>query len=310
MMNAVPCRVLVGLSRLPTAHDRLSGYALRATSPRTGYRRIMAGKAGSFELHGSLWMTVGDANFGGRGRVGLLVGIAEHGSITQAARAMGMSYKAAWDAIDTMNNLAGEPLVERQAGGKGGGGTRLTHRGEQLVANFHIIEREHQRFIEQLGQQAAGITEDYLLVRRLGMKTSARNQFLGKVLRVIEGSVNDEIVLEIAGGQQIVAIVTRESTENLGLVPGVEAFALIKSSSIILVTDGEGARFSARNRLRGTVSRLQRGAVNTEVVVDLPGGCTAAAIVTNESSDALRLAIGNEVVVVFKASSVIIGIPA
>src|SRR6185369_14777996 len=97
----------------------------------------------SFALHGSVWMTVGDENFGGHGRIALLAAIADCGSITQAAKAVGISYKGAWDAIDTMNNLAGEPLVERLAGGKGGGGTHLTQRGRQLVDNFRIIEREH-----------------------------------------------------------------------------------------------------------------------------------------------------------------------
>ena len=72
---------------------------------------------GTIELHGSIWMTVGGTNFGGKGRIGLLAQIAESGSISKAARAIGMSYKAAWDAIDLMNNLAGQPLVER--GGEG-----------------------------------------------------------------------------------------------------------------------------------------------------------------------------------------------
>ena len=76
------------------------------------------------ELHGSIWMTIGGANFGGAGRIGLLAQIAESGSISKAAKAIGMSYKAAWDAIDIMNNLAGQPLVERTVGGKGGGGER------------------------------------------------------------------------------------------------------------------------------------------------------------------------------------------
>ena len=92
------------------------------------------------ELGGSVWMTVGGENLGGSGRVQLLALVGEQGSITHAAKAMKMSYKAAWDAIDTMNNLAGEPLVERVAGGKGGGGTRLTQRGQQLVENFRRIE--------------------------------------------------------------------------------------------------------------------------------------------------------------------------
>ena len=89
----------------------------------------MAGNDKRIELGGSVWMTVGGENLGGQGRMALLSLVGTHGSITHAAKAMGMSYKAAWDAIDTMNNLAGEPLVERLAGGKGGGGTRLTARG-------------------------------------------------------------------------------------------------------------------------------------------------------------------------------------
>ncbi len=262
------------------------------------------------ELKGTIWMTVGDANLGGPGRIALLAKIAECGSITQAAKAMKMSYKAAWDAVDAMNNLAGEPLVERSSGGKGGGGTRLTVRGEQLVANFQLIEREHRRFVELLSEQAEGITDDYLLIRRMSMKTSARNQFMGTVSRLQRGAVNDEIELELSGGMKIVAIVTRESSDALGLKPGAEAFALIKSSSIIVVTDDQGARFSARNRLDGTIRQVHPGAVNTEVVIELPGGGTVAAIVTNESSKSLGLEAGKAAAAIFKASSVIIAVPA
>jgi molybdate transport system regulatory protein len=270
----------------------------------------MTSERSAIELHGSVWMTVGGENFGGLGRINLLAAIADCGSITQAAKLVKMSYKAAWDAIDNMNNLAGEPLVERLSGGKGGGGTRLTRRGLQLVENFRIIEREHQRFIEQLGQQADGIADDLLLIRRMNMKTSARNQFLGTVVQVKRGAVNDEIVLELAAGQKIVATITHESTETLGLAPGVQAFALIKASSIILVADDERARFSTSNRMSGTVARVQPGAVNTEVVIDVGGGGTIAAIITNESCDALGLAERQPATAIFTASSVILGIPA
>jgi len=264
----------------------------------------------SFALQGSVWMTVGGERFGGPGRVELLAAIARTGSISQAAKALGVSYKGAWDAIDAMNNLAGEALVERVAGGKGGGGTRLTARGEQLVTNFRAIERLHQQFVEQLNQQAGNLSADVTLISRLNMKTSARNQFFGKVSRVQPGAVNDEIDIDIAGGHQIVAIVTHESTESLGLAPGAQAFALIKASSIILMTEGDGARFSARNRLEGTVSRLTPGAVNTEVVLDLAGGGSIAAIITNASARALELAEGRTATAMFKASSVIVGVPA
>jgi len=255
-------------------------------------------------------MTVGGENLGGAGRVQLLGAIGECGSITQAAKLVRMSYKAAWDAIDAMNNLAGEPLVERLAGGKGGGGTRLTPRGRQLVDNFHIIEREHARYLQQLGSQAEGIADDLLLIRRMAMKTTARNQFLGKVTQLASGAVNDEVTLALPGGQQIVAVITQGSSTSLGLTPGAEAFALIKASSIIVVTDSHGARFSARNQLAGTVTRVQTGAVNTEVVLDLPGGGTIAAIITNQSCSELGIEVGAGVTAIFKASSVILGVPA
>jgi molybdate transport system regulatory protein len=140
------------------------------------------------------------------------------------------------------------------------------------------------------------VADDVALFTRFKMRTSARNQFFGTVTRVVPGAVNDEIELAIAGGQKIVAIVTRESTDNLALAPGV-------------MTAGEGVRLSARNQLAGTVARLTRGAVNAEVVIALGGGGTVAATVTNESVDTLGLVEGLATTALFKASSVILGVP-
>ena len=262
-------------------------------------------------LEGKVWMTVGGEHLGGANRVELLAAIGQLGSITSAARLVGLSYKAAWDAIDTMNNLAGEPLVQRSTGGKGGGGTRLTARGAQLVDNFKTIEQVHQDFLERLNRQAGNVADDLALFSRFRMNTSARNQFFGTVTRATQGAVNDEIELEIAGGQKIVAIVTRESAEHLALAPGRQAFALIKSSSVIVMTavEGEGVRLSARNQLAGTVTRVMRGAVNAEVVIALTGGGTVAATITNDSVDALALQEGAAATALFKASSVILGVP-
>lgn len=255
-------------------------------------------------------MTVDGERLGGEGRIALLVKIAECGSITQAAKSIKMSYKAAWDAIDQMNNLAGEALVERVSGGKGGGGTRLTQRGALLVANFTRIEQEHRHFVEQLGQMAGDISEDFKLIRRMALKTSARNQFFGKVTRLQGGAVNDEVELEVAGGQKIVAVITRDSREELGLAIGVEAFALVKASSIIVASTSGETKYSARNQIDGRVARLSPGAVNCEVVIELAGGGSIAAIITNQGCTELDLAEGNLVTALFKASSVILAVPA
>lgn len=262
----------------------------------------------AIELRGSIWMTIGGESLGGKGRIALLEKISEHGSITRAAKAINMSYKAAWDAIDAMNNLAGEPLVRRATGGSGGGGTQLTPRGERLVANFKIIEQEHHKFIEQLSLQTEGITDDFLLLRSMSMKTSARNQLMGTISNIKKGAVNDEVELDIAGGKKIIATITHESAQNLHLKQGMKAFALIKASSIIVIADDQGAKFSARNYLSGTVSRIKPGAVNTEIVIDLKEGGSIASIITNESCDNLKLKEGSSAAAIFKASSVILGV--
>jgi molybdate transport system regulatory protein len=261
-------------------------------------------------LEAELSLNINGQNLASTRRVALLAGIDRLGSITHAAKEVGLSYKGAWDAIEHMSNIAGEPLVERVAGGKGGGHTHLTTRGQQLVANFALIRQEHQRFIDRLNRQANGLTEDYALIEGIAMRTSARNQFAGTVTAIREGAVNDEIILSIIGSQAIVATVTREGRNELGLAPGAKAFALIKASSIIVVTDAGGARLSARNQLAGTVSRLNEGAVSSEVVLQLHGGGTVVATITNESARQLELAAGVEATAIFKASSVILGVAA
>lgn len=261
-----------------------------------------------FGLQGQIWVTAGEQSMGGHGRIRLLSKVAELGSISQAAKSMKMSYKAAWDAVNHMNNLAGEPLLNRTIGGKGGGSTTLTERGQQLISNFERVERVHQRFLQELSQDTGNIIDDLFVLQRLSMKTSARNQFFGKVKSIQVGAINDAVEIAIAGGQTVVATVTRESTQELGLKEDSEVFALIKASSIILVSEADDVRFSARNQFAGTVARVQTGAVNSEVVVTV-GDSTLAVIITNDSAERLQLKEGSAVTAIFKASSVIVGCP-
>lgn len=265
-------------------------------------------KTEALGVQGSIWLMAGGENLGGNNRVALLRAIAEKGSITQAAKAIQLSYKAAWDAIDAMNNLAGEPLVERTSGGRGGGATRLTLRGEQLVERFSRLDMLHQKFVQLLSDEAVDLGRDINLLRVLNMKTSARNQFVGTVTAIKTGAVNDEIQLTLPGGASIVAIITRESTESLGLQIGNTVFALIKASSIILAADMDNAKLSASNQLPGTVAAVMPGAVNAEVVIDIDGGGSIAAIVTQSSVESLGLQVGNRATAIFQASSVILGV--
>lgn len=260
------------------------------------------------ELDGSIWFRSGAQTWGGKNRIDLLAQIDATGSITAAARAVGMSYKGAWDAIDAMNNLAGEPLVVRAAGGKGGGGTQLTDRARRLIATFRALESEHRKFMDNLTRAGLDASGDLDLMRRFMLKTSARNKFLGTVIDVRTGAVNDEILLRIAGGHTITATITRESTAELGLAPGKEAIALVKASTVIVGAPGPGLRLSARNQLQGKISDVRPGAVNSEILISMDGGTTLVAIVTNDSATDVGLAVGAPAVAIFKASSVILGV--
>jgi molybdate transport system regulatory protein len=140
------------------------------------------------------------------------------------------------------------------------------------------------------------------------MKISARNQFLGNVVRIRHGAVNDEIELGLSSGKTIIATISHESTEDLGLQPGSQAVAMIKASSIIVVVDDENAKFSARNRMAGLVSHVRTGSVNSEVVIDIDGGGALAAIITNESCHGLGLAAGTRAAGIFTSYCVILGV--
>lgn len=259
-------------------------------------------------LKGSLWLASGNESVGGHGRIALLRAVAEHGSITQAAKAFGMSYKAAWTAINTMNELSGTPLVERVTGGRGGGSTRLTEQGRRLVERYALIDAVHQRFLRLLGQGTLDLTQEFSLLKVLNMKTSARNQWLGTVSAIRAGAVNDEVELSLPGGVRLSVIVTRESTEALALELQQTVIALVKSSSVMLATELGDARLSARNRLEGRVRSVTPGAVNAEVVVDAQGGLAVVAIVAQSAVADLALAPDAPVTVLIKASDIILAV--
>lgn len=138
------------------------------------------------------------------------------------------------------------------------------------------------------------------------MKTTARNQYAGTVTAVDIGPVSAQATIALAAGGEIAATMTSAAAKRLKLKKGQEALALVKASAIVLVTDFAGWQLSARNQLAGTVSRIERGAVSSLVVLTLPGGAALSASVTNEGVEALDLKVGTPATAVFKAYSVMV----
>lgn len=261
-------------------------------------------------LRGTLEVDSTSGYFLGDTRIRLLEAIEQHGSISQAAKAVPLSYKAAWDAVDAMNNLAQAPLVIRCTGGKHGGGTLLTDYGRKVVALYRALENEYQAALDRLSSgmhsgQASDIQQFQQLLRRMSMTTSARNQFAGQVVGLREGLVDFEVRLKIDNDLEIVAVITGESAQTLQLREGTEVHAIIKSSSVLLLNESN-VQTSARNQMWGEIARIHDGPVNAEVTIALPSERSLCAVVTHESIERMGLAVGSRVGAAFKASAVIL----
>lgn len=259
-------------------------------------------------LEGTLWFNKDQDRFLGNDRITLLEQIDELGSITKAASKVGISYKTAWEMVNQINNLSAAPLVDRTTGGKGGGGACLTPAGRETLEQFRVVQEEHRKFLKNLDQRLGDTGSLYQFLRRISMKVSARNVFNGTVASISKGSVNAEVSLALKGDTVITAVVTNGAIENLGLQKGMDAYAIIKASSVVIGTDMAGVKLSTRNLLTGTIIKLVEGPVSCEVTIELPGGTTISAVITDGSAKMLGLKVGDSATALFKASSVILGV--
>ena len=140
------------------------------------------------------------------------------------------------------------------------------------------------------------------------MKISARNVFEGRITALVDGTVNAEVEITTPGGDRIVAVVTEDSVQSLGLIVGKPAMAFIKAPWVIVVTDDSGVKLSARNQLAGTVQHIEKGAINSEIGIKLVGGTLVYAVITNEAVMELGLKPGAPATALIKASHVVIGV--
>lgn len=264
-------------------------------------------------VQGRLWIKEQDKNFLGHGKVELLERIAQSGSISKAAKEMRMSYKAAWDSIDLMNNVANEPLVVRVTGGKGGGGTQITQKGLEAIRIFREMERVQQ----ELFTLFEGNLNDWDSImdysnwsdsakRRFMIKTSARNQLFGEIVSITEGKVNAEVVLKINDSMRISSTITLHSLKDLGLKVGLKAYVLIKANWIVVFSE-EPKGTSMQNCIGGVIKHITDGAVNCEIEMECENA-RFSAVITEESQKNLALKVGQKVWFGFKSNNVILGI--
>ena len=198
-------------------------------------------------------------------RLLILRSLAKVGSISQAAREAGVSYKAAWQAIDTLSNLSGVALVEKVVGGAGGGGARLTPAGVQLLDAAQKLGTVRKQL---LAQMAPASTKNSMppTSMALALRTSMRNQLMAKVMAVKTVGALAWVKVQLSEDMVWVAKITKESAQLLDLVPGMQIMLLCKATAVRIsrhLLEKPGA-----NRAQGKVTRHSR-AKATEISLQI-----------------------------------------
>lgn len=184
------------------------------------------------KLDGRFWLTKDEKSFLGSGRIELLKRIETTGSMNAAAKDMKMSYKAAWERVNSMNELAEKPLIERKTGGKGGGGTKLTPYAYEMIETYEKLDVLHRQFIERFSQASDSPEHLAKILNRLFLTTSARNQLLCKITHISYDNVYAKITMQLNKKQKIISTITATSMNNLNLNIGDDVYAIIKSSDV------------------------------------------------------------------------------
>jgi molybdate transport system regulatory protein len=266
-------------------------------------------KASVLELSSALTLEMLGKPFLLEKRIVLLHAIQAHGSISKAAKAVPMSYKSAWEAVDMMNSLSPEAIVCRETGGKDGGGTTITEYGEKLLENYALLKEEHTRFLERLSTLTDIQSGTFKTIGRLAMQLSARNQIQAEVLSIESHGVNAKIVLKLKGGQLLCSVITQEAVDNLHIEVGEVITAIFKSSSVVL-TDAqtiEKSMASDTNRVEGTVSNIEKDDANIKIVLDIGGHDKIVSVVPQPCLNDVELCEGSHIVVMIKYNNVMLG---
>lgn len=227
------------------------------------------------KLDGKLWIDVNGLGIAGHGRIKLLELVNECGSIKKAAETMKMSYKAAWDSINSLNEIYGKPLVERQTGGKGGGGTTLTKTGKDLIKAYNHFSRIHMMYLNAMSDS-------------------------NKVNCTVQ-SVTDTHAIALTSAGDEIACTMLDTDLKKG-----DAVTLFIGPKDVILMDSDNFATSARNVIKAQVVKVVKKGTNSEISLKTAKGTPLDVSITAQSCERLGLVPGKEIFALFKTASALI----
>jgi molybdate transport system regulatory protein len=236
----------------------------------------------------------------------LLERMAETGSLRDAANAVGLDEDLAWNYLVAANNLSDVPLIRPLAEN-----LAPTLHAKRLLGRSEDLERAFQRFLDA---PAGGAFRQFDLrqriLRRIGARTSARNQFYCRVRAVRRERINAVVMLDLGGGDRLDAQISACSAEDLGLVAGQACHALIDPAWIEVQPDRAADCDKQQNCLRGRVLRCLIDPVDAEVAIELGSGRIVVANMTQAEMAEKDIQVGRSALAVVQSSQIILAVDA
>ncbi|MBP2030207.1 molybdate transport system regulatory protein [Methanohalophilus levihalophilus] len=181
------------------------------------------------ERKAKVWLSHEGKPVLGAGKAELLLAIDEEGSLQKACKKLDISYKHAWNIIKSINERLGEDVVRTVRGGKKQG-TFLTEYGRKLIVEYE----KNRNYVDEL-------MADEVSWENLGIKLSARNRLLGKIVEIEKGDVACKLKIEVEPSI-LTSLITAEAVESLDLTEGDEVFAIIKSTEVLVGKPSGGSK--------------------------------------------------------------------
>ena len=256
------------------------------------------------ELQALLTLSLGGKQLANLRRITLLKQISNTGSISQGAKLAGISYKAAWDAVNDMNTALPQPVINSEKGGKGGGGAKLTEFGERLLKVYSITAQVQAMALDALLDDSIAMDSLLDLMAYFSLNTSARNQLKGCISSIEPLGLNDRILVTLGGGLQVQISVTHTSSQRLQLDVDKVVLLLFKAPSVA-ISIKKSAR-DGQNSLEGCLLSMTELGDKVELAIDIGGKDVVYSVMPLPQFKHMAIEIGARCFVCFDASQIII----
>lgn len=213
-------------------------------------------------------------------RIRLLKEIDKCGSINQAAKNVKVSYKSAWDHLEAMNNISPKPLLNRNVGGKNGGGTALTIYAQRLLQLYDLLERTQSKAFEILQDETVPLDSILSATARFSLQSSARNQFIGNIIAFENKDIHCYVDIQINGFPNPLRVsITAQSAVRLQLFLGKEVMVMMKAPWLKISHSKPNV---SQNCFSATVVDIIDNNVCQEVILNI-GGAVQCCATTSET---------------------------